>query len=83
MTDQLQGVVGFAGDDLDGAVALNLMRQIENIAIDLDGKRGLRQARPDRRRQLCPGHGAVEVFHAAVRQRNRHIAHDIFIAPTG
>ena len=81
--DQIKCIFGFACDDFDRAVRVDAAGQIQHFAVNFNRERGFCQARPDCRRQLRAGYGAVELFHTAIGQRNRHIAHDIFIALTG
>ena len=72
VADQLEGLLGLPCEDPDLAVASDRAREVEDLAADLDGDRGLREPRPDAGRDGRAGDRAVERLHAAVGKGDVH-----------
>ena len=66
MADDVEPFGILVGDDRDVGIAIDAIRRIDDLAVDLAGERGLGEAGADGRRDLGDGDGRVEVSDGAV-----------------
>ena len=70
-----ESVIALLGDDLDRRSVGHDVVEIDQLAVDLAGDRGLRQARPDRGRDVEDGRTFGNGLRAAVRQGHLDVGH--------
>ncbi len=66
VADDVESVGIALGDDRGGDVAVDDVRCVDELAVDLAGERGLRKAGADRRGELGNGDRRVETLDGAV-----------------
>ena len=80
MAQDMQRLGAFRRDDLDGGAIVDGGGQVDELAVDLTGKRGLRKARADGSRHVGDGCPGVQRFLRAVGQNDFH---DTFLSSAG
>ena len=63
------------GDDADGRVLLERIRQIDQRSVDDAGERGLREARRDRFRDVADGCAGRQLAARPIRKRDGDLTH--------
>ena len=66
VADDLEALGVLVGDDRDAGVAVDHVRRVDDLAVDLAGQRGLGEAGADGRGDVADGDGAVELTDGAV-----------------
>ena len=80
MAQDVQRLGAFRRDNLDGGAIVDGGGQVDELAVDLTGKRGLRKARADGSRHIGDGCPGVQRFLRAVGQNDFH---DTFLSSAG
>ena len=66
VAEQVEGIGALRRDDLDPGVAVDRPDEVGQLAVDLDGERGLGEAGADRLGDVGAGDGSVILTDAAV-----------------